>query len=163
MENSALIESPGVPASQLNLGGVMRIPAVRQVTTLIGVAAAVAAGFAIFLWSQTPSYSQLYANLEPADAAQVVDALKGAEIEYRLTDSGSILVPQARLHDARMQMAGQGVAPAGDGTGASALPVGPKQRSGARGHPGAGQGAGAARRRGKIAPFCKLTGRGTTL
>ena len=116
MENSALIESPGVPASQLNLGGVMRIPAVRQVTTLIGVAAAVAAGFAIFLWSQTPSYSQLYANLEPADAAQVVDALKGAEIDYRLTDSGSILVPQSRLHDARMQMAGQGVAPAGDGT-----------------------------------------------
>ncbi len=94
----------------------MRIPAVRQVTTLVGVAAAVAAGFAIFLWSQTPGYTQLYSGLDAADAAQVVDALKSAEIDYKVSDSGSIMVPQARLHDARMQIAGQGVAPAGNGS-----------------------------------------------
>jgi flagellar M-ring protein FliF len=110
MDNSAIIPSSGLPVSQMNLGGVLRIPAVRQVTTLIGVAAAVAAGFAIFLWSQTPGYTQLYGNLEAADAAQVVEALKGAEIDYKVGDNGSILVPQARLHDARMQLAGQGVA-----------------------------------------------------
>jgi len=111
MENSSLIQSAGQPASQINLGGVMRIPAVRQVTTLVGVAAAVAAGFAIFLWSQTPGYSQLYAGLEAADAAAVVDALKAADIEHRLSAEGNVLVPESRLHDARMAVAGQGVAP----------------------------------------------------
>lgn len=109
MDNSALMENQALPASQMNLGGVMRIPAVRQVTLLVGVAAAVAAGFAIFLWSQTPGYSQLYGNLESGEASQVVDALQAAGIEYRMTDNGSILVPQARLMDARMQMAGQGL------------------------------------------------------
>ncbi|MGB5347144.1 MAG: flagellar basal-body MS-ring/collar protein FliF [Woeseia sp.] len=109
MDNSAIIPTSRMPVSQLNLGGVLRIPAVRQVTTLVGVAAAVAAGFAIFLWSQTPGFTQLYGDLEAADAAQVIEALKSAEIEYKLGDNGSIMVPQARLHDARMQLAGQGV------------------------------------------------------
>ena len=42
METGNVIESTVVPSSQLNLAGVMRIPAVRQVISLIGVAAAVA-------------------------------------------------------------------------------------------------------------------------
>ncbi|MGB5245067.1 MAG: flagellar basal-body MS-ring/collar protein FliF [Woeseia sp.] len=93
----------------MNLGGVLRIPAVRQVTTLVGVAAAVAAGFAIFLWSQTPGYTQLYGNLDAADAAQVIETLKSAEIDHKLGDNGSIMVPAAKLHDARMRLAGQGL------------------------------------------------------
>ncbi|MCB1843502.1 MAG: flagellar M-ring protein FliF, partial [Halioglobus sp.] len=100
--------------SQINLDGVLQIPAVRQVMLLVGVAAAVAAGFAIFLWSQTPAYTQLYAGLDAAESAQIVEALKSAEIDYKLSDNGSILVPDAKLHDARMQVAGQGLA---QGTG----------------------------------------------
>ena len=46
MENNNVIEGTIVPTSQMNLAGVLRIPAVRQVVLLIGVAAAVAAGFA---------------------------------------------------------------------------------------------------------------------
>lgn len=109
MENTAMTEAAGVPVSQMNLGGVLRIPAVRQVTTLVGVAAAVAAGFAIFLWSQTPGYTQLAGGLEANEAAAVVDALQGAEIDYRMTDNGSIMVPESKLHAARMQIAGQGL------------------------------------------------------
>ena len=60
---------------QLHLGGILRIPAVRQVMLLIGVAASVAAGFAVVLWSQTPDYAQLYGNLEARDAAAAILAL----------------------------------------------------------------------------------------
>ncbi|MDX1500542.1 MAG: flagellar basal-body MS-ring/collar protein FliF [Woeseiaceae bacterium] len=104
------MESTPRPPSQLNLAGVLRIPAVRQVTLLVGVAAAIAAGFAIVLWSQTPAYTQLYGDLGGAEAAEVTDALRAAGIEFRVADgTGAILVPATRLHDARMQLASQGV------------------------------------------------------
>ena len=40
METGTVIESTAVPTSQLSLAGVLRIPAVRQVMSLIGVAGA---------------------------------------------------------------------------------------------------------------------------
>jgi len=109
MENATVIESTVVPSSQINLSGVLRIPAVRQVVLLIGVAAAVAAGFAVVLWSQSPGYAPLYADLGTQEAAQVAEALKSAEIDYKLSGDGSILVAKLQLHDARLQLASQGL------------------------------------------------------
>jgi flagellar M-ring protein FliF len=92
------------------LGSVLRIPAVRQVSLLIGVAASVAAGFAVVLWSQTPDYAQLYGNLEGRDAAEVAEALRAADIPYTLNmDTGSVSVAAAKLHDARLELASQGL------------------------------------------------------
>jgi flagellar M-ring protein FliF len=110
MEKKAVIDARAVPASQISLGGVLRIPAVHQVLLLVGVAAAVAAGFAIVLWSQTPSYTQLYSDLDNASAAQVADSLRAAGIEFKLdTESGVVLVAESRLHDARLELASQGL------------------------------------------------------
>ena len=110
MSNSSVIESTATPMRQIHLGGILRIPAVRQVLLLIGVAASVAAGFAVVLWSQTPDYTQLYGNLEARDAAEVAEALRSAEIPHKLnTDAGSISVPATKLHDARLQLASQGL------------------------------------------------------
>ena len=117
MENKAVIEGVLSPPSQISLGGVMRIPAVRQVLLLVGVAASVAAGFAIVQWSQAPGMTQLYRDLDTADAAQVAEALRGAGIKYELdTGSGVVLVAESRLHDARLEMASQGL-PQGAGIG----------------------------------------------
>ena len=109
METGTVIESTAVPTSQISLLGVLRIPAVRQVVLLIGVAAAVAAGFSIVLWSQSPSYAPLYADLGTQEAAQVADALKAADIKYKLNGDGGILVAGDRVHDARLQLASQGL------------------------------------------------------
>ena len=110
MDNNNVIEGTLMPTNQMNLAGVMRIPAVRQVVLLVGVAAAVAAGFAIVLWSQTPAYTQLYGDLNGPEAADVAEALRAADIEFKVNSSnGSIMVPDARLHDARMQLASQGL------------------------------------------------------
>jgi flagellar M-ring protein FliF len=117
MDKKAVIDASAIPASQISLGGVFRIPAVHQVLLLVGVAAAVAAGFAIVLWSQTPGYTQLYSDLDTADVAQVAESLRAAGIEYKLdTGSGVVLVAESRLHDARLELASQGL-PQGNAAG----------------------------------------------
>lgn len=110
MDNDNVIEGTVVPTSQMNLAGVMQIPAVRQVVLLIGVAAAIAAGFAIAFWSQSPSYTQLYGGMNGAESADVADALRAADIDFKVNSSnGSIMVAAASLHDARMELASQGL------------------------------------------------------
>ncbi|MBT8101225.1 MAG: flagellar M-ring protein FliF, partial [Gammaproteobacteria bacterium] len=110
MENTNVIEGTVVPNSQLHLSGVLQIPAVKQLLLLIGVAAAVAAGFAIVLWSQTPGYTQLYGELSAGEAADVAEALRSSDIDFKLnTSTGGIMVAEASLHDARMQLASQGL------------------------------------------------------
>jgi flagellar M-ring protein FliF len=81
---------------------------------LIGIAAAVAAGVGIVLWSKEPTYSLLYGNLGQQDAAQIAQALDTNAIPYKLEGSGTITVPADRVHDARLKLAGQGL-PEGDG------------------------------------------------
>ncbi|HKL63161.1 MAG TPA: flagellar basal-body MS-ring/collar protein FliF, partial [Woeseiaceae bacterium] len=117
MENNPPIENRFAAASGLDFAGVMRIPAVRQVLLLVGVAASVAIGIALFLWSQSPAYSQLYGQLAERDASQVVEALRAADIDYKLNPStGTIMVPQSRVHDARLELAANGL-PEGTGMG----------------------------------------------
>lgn len=110
MEQGTIIEGEAVPVTSMNLGTLFSIPAVRQILLLIGVAGSVAAGFAIVLWSQTPQHSRLVEGLDSEEVAQVADALRAADIEYTLNmDSGSVTVPESRLHDARLEMASQGL------------------------------------------------------
>lgn len=110
MENNNVIEGTVMPANQINLAGVLRIPAIRQFILLLGVAGAVAAGFAIVLWSRTPEFTPLFADLSGPAAAEVADALRGTDIEFKLdSNSGQILVAEARLHEARMQLATRGL------------------------------------------------------
>lgn len=121
MENNNVIEGTVVPASQMNLASVIRIPAIRQVMLLIGVAAAVAAGFAIVLWSRTPVFTPLYSDQNGPEAADVAEALRSADIEFKVDSStGSILVPEAIMYEARMALSSQGL-PQGSAAGMSML------------------------------------------
>jgi flagellar M-ring protein FliF len=121
MDNSNVIEGTLAQPSNLSLAGVVQIPAVRQLLLLIGVAVAVAAGFYIASWSQTPGYTQLYGDLQASEAAEIVDALRAADIDYKLNaNSGNILVPQDALHTARLQLASQGL-PGSAATGMQSL------------------------------------------
>ncbi len=116
METGTVIESTAVDTSQLNLASVLRIPAVRQVILLIGVAAAVAVGFAVALWSQSPGYRQLFGELGAPEASAIADALQASGIDHKIGASGAILVPEAQLHAARLELASQGL-PSVTGTG----------------------------------------------
>ena len=99
-----------------NGGGLSRIPAnLKPLLLLVGIAAAVAAGVMVVLWSKGPNYSLLYTNLTSEDQAQVASALESAGIPYRLEPSSSgMSVPSDQLNDARLKLAGQGL-PEGSG------------------------------------------------
>ncbi len=89
----------------------------RQVGLLIGLAASVALGVAIVLWSQQPTYSLLYGNLSERDASQVMGALQKSGIPYKIdTATGALMVPAAQVHEARLKLAADGL-PKGSGAG----------------------------------------------
>lgn len=110
--DAAALPSPssGSPPTQPSLIP----PGLKPLVMLIGIAAAVAAGVGIVLWSKEPTYSLLYGNLGQQDAAQIAQALDTNGIPYKLEGSGTITVPADRVHDARLKLAGQGL-PEGDG------------------------------------------------
>lgn len=90
--------------------GLGQNPIVRQLGVMIGIAASVALGIAVVLWSQTPSYSVLYANMAPKDATEVIAALDQNGIQYKINDStGAVMVASGKLQEARMKLAGQGL------------------------------------------------------
>ncbi|HTT03816.1 MAG TPA: flagellar basal-body MS-ring/collar protein FliF [Steroidobacteraceae bacterium] len=85
----------------------------RPLLTLLGVAAAVAVGVVVVLWWRGPDWSLLYGGLSDSDESGVVQALQAAGIPYKLDDAGGgVEVPAERVHDARLQLASQGL-PAG--------------------------------------------------
>ncbi|MDB6144631.1 MAG: flagellar MS-ring protein [Pseudomonas sp.] len=84
----------------------------RQVGLMVGLAASVAIGFAVVLWSQQPDYKPLFPSLAGMDAKQVMDTLAAADIPYTVEpSSGALLVKSDDLQRARIKLAGAGVAP----------------------------------------------------
>lgn len=99
-------------------------PATRQLLLLVGVAAAVAFGVAVVLWSRGPNYGLLYAGLDQKDAAAITQVLQSSNTPYQLgADGASISVPAADLAAVRLKLASQGL-PQGSAGTASALPAG---------------------------------------
>ncbi|HXR02535.1 MAG TPA: flagellar basal-body MS-ring/collar protein FliF, partial [Pseudomonas sp.] len=83
----------------------------RQVGLMVGLAASVAIGFAVVLWSQQPDYKPLYGSLSGMDTKQVMDTLAQADIPYTVEpNSGALLVKSDDLSRARIKLAGAGIA-----------------------------------------------------
>jgi flagellar M-ring protein FliF len=92
------------------VSGFSGLPALRQIGLMVGLAASVALGVAVALWSQTPSYSLLYGNLAPRDAAAVTDALQKSNIPFKIDEaSGALMVASTQLQKARLQLAADGL------------------------------------------------------
>lgn len=103
MANELSNDQPGA-----TLGGLP--PIVRQMVALVALAAAVALGVAVVLWSQEPNYGLLFGNLSEKDSSQVLDGLAKANIPYKIEPStGAILVPAKQVHEARLKLASQGL------------------------------------------------------
>lgn len=65
--------------------------------------------FLLLYWMGRPEYSVLYDRLTPEDANRVMTSLKDNKEPYRLEDNGqTILVPADRVHELRLQIAGEG-------------------------------------------------------
>ncbi|MCU7882965.1 MAG: flagellar M-ring protein FliF, partial [Candidatus Thiodiazotropha sp. (ex Lucinoma annulata)] len=92
-------------------------PVLRQMAVMVGIAASVALGVAVVLWTQKPSFSPLFGNLSHKDAVEIAQALQQAGIEYEIDqNNGIVMVPSSSLQEARMKLAGQGL-PQSDSAG----------------------------------------------
>jgi flagellar M-ring protein FliF len=110
MADNALATTDDKAGSRLDLKQLARTPASRQLLLLVGVAAAVALGVAVVLWSRGPNYGLLYAGLEQKDAAAVTQALQASNTPYTLgADGSSIMVPASDLAAIRLKLAAQGL------------------------------------------------------
>jgi flagellar M-ring protein FliF len=99
------------------LTGFQALPVTRQVLLLVVLSGTVAAIVAGFLWSQQPEMQVLFSNLAQDDAGAIVAKLKEQKIPYLLEGNGGmVLVPTDRVHELRLQLAGQGL-PQGGGVG----------------------------------------------
>jgi flagellar M-ring protein FliF len=99
-----------------------RNPATRQLVLLVAVAAAVALGVAVVLWSRGPNYGLLYAGLEQKDASAITQELQATNTPYQLSNDGSsIMAPAADLAALRLKLASKGL-PQGSAA-SSALPA----------------------------------------
>ncbi len=82
----------------------------QKTVAVIGGLALVLAAVMVFRWASTPAYAPLFTNIAPADASAVIDQLEAQGTPYQLADGGNtILVPQADVYDARIQLSGEGL------------------------------------------------------
>ncbi|KTC73081.1 flagellar MS-ring protein [Legionella birminghamensis] len=86
------------------------LPIAKQLGLMIGLAASVAIGVGVVLWSRTPSYMPLYNQLSPRDSTDVMDTLQRNAIPFRLDETyGTIMVPSSDVQAARLKLAAEGL------------------------------------------------------
>ncbi len=108
----ALVSAENVSAQAQ---GFSALPALRQLGLMAGLALSVALGVTVAMWSQSPNFSMLYGNLSAKDMSEVTQALDNAAIPYELErGAGAIMVPAEKVHEARMNLATQGLPHGGD-------------------------------------------------
>lgn len=85
---------------------------------LVGITTLVLLTFlAVSYVGNQKTYAYLYTNLEPQDAAAIVEKLKTTQVPYRIdADGRAILVPEDRIAPLRLELASSGL-PRGGGVG----------------------------------------------
>jgi flagellar M-ring protein FliF len=99
------------------LEGLGGLTVVKQIGLMVGLAASIALGLGVVLWSQEPDFRPLYTDISHLEAGQVSDILQRENIRFKVdTGSGMILVESDKIHQARMKLASEGF-PAGNTMG----------------------------------------------
>lgn len=97
------------PSASVLFKNLTSLPVAKQVSLVIALAATLALAIGIVMWSQTTSYSLLFANMDPKDMSEVMQTLDAQQIPYKLDEaSGALKVPQERVHRLRLDLAAQG-------------------------------------------------------
>lgn len=87
-----------------------RLNNTQKVLGMVGIAAIIALLAGMFLWNKEPAYKVLFSNLSGQDGGAIIASLEQMNIPYQFSEgSGAILVPAARVHDARLRLATQGL------------------------------------------------------
>ena len=109
MDTSAVVPSTLQPAGPAGGGVFARMSPRTRGMLLLGAAALVAVVAAAWLWSASPTYRVLFTNLSDRDGGAIIAQLSQMNIPYRSADGGTLLVPQDKVHEARLKLASQGL------------------------------------------------------
>ncbi len=100
-----------------------QLPASRKMGLAAAVAAAIALIVGLFLWSGSPDYRVLFANLSEKDAGAVTASLQQMNVPYKTQAGGTLLVPGDQVYDLRFKLAAQGL-PKGGAVGFELMDTG---------------------------------------
>lgn len=88
----------------------LSLTAMQRVSIVVGAIAMVAGVMWFSRWQQESGMRPLYTNLSPEDANAMVVKLREGGVVYRVGENGaSLLVPEARVAELRLEMAGLGL------------------------------------------------------
>jgi flagellar M-ring protein FliF len=77
---------------------------------MLAAAAIIALLVGSWMWSQTPDYRVLYANVSDRDGGAIIGALEQMKVPYKFTEGGgAILIPGNQVHEVRLRLASQGL------------------------------------------------------
>ncbi len=91
-------------------------PAMNKIGLLAVMIMTIASMVLLFSWIQKADFQVLYSNLSEADAGRIVEELQSKKIPYELVSAGTVLVAAEKVHEIRLELAGQGL-PQGAGVG----------------------------------------------
>ena len=112
---AATLEATQVP-NTFNLGDFLR-QLFSHLGIILTLAAVLALGVGVTLWSIKPEYSPVYSNLSQADVGMVADVLRSSNIPFRMDSStGMIMVANDKIGEAKIILASEGL-PQSNGTG----------------------------------------------
>ncbi|MDP2326170.1 MAG: flagellar basal-body MS-ring/collar protein FliF, partial [Gammaproteobacteria bacterium] len=87
-----------------------RMPGMRQLLALVGLAASISIGVTAAFWMRDPGYTTLLSNISDKESSEVINILNSAAIPYQLdNNSGAVKVPADQVHAARLKLAEQGL------------------------------------------------------
>ena len=116
MENSPATTNPAamMPLPTTPLGAmqanVSRQPIAKQVMFLVAIAASIALGGYVLMWSQTPNYQVLFSGMQAKESSEVVAILQQSNIQYKLDPTtGALLVPASEVQGLRLKLAAEGL------------------------------------------------------
>lgn len=102
-----------IVSSMINLKQIAtlsQLTLVRQIGFMFVVAAGIALGTSIVLWSTTSNYVALFLDMSTQDSADVISALQDSNTEYRMDAStGIISVPVESVQETKLMMASRGL------------------------------------------------------
>ncbi len=90
------------------LPGMSSLAPLKQVGILIAIAASIALGVFVAMWSNDPPMRPL-PMLEPSASMDVINYLEQQQIPYKVSSTGRVLVPQSKFKRIQIELGSQGV------------------------------------------------------
>ena len=109
---SALTRLPSIlPLGAFNgMGELFKQPAVKRAMPAVIALLVIMLFGAVYLWMQAPPWRVLMPGINETDRQSALEALKTGRFDAKIDpESGNLMVPAARYHEARMLLASQGL------------------------------------------------------